>query len=44
MNELVHKKAQTMVVMGFLTAWSLFWLPTNLMLILSLSTLKLTFE
>lgn len=43
MNELVHKRAQAMVVMGFLAAWSL-WLPTNLMLNLSLSTLKLTFE
>lgn len=42
MNELVHNRAQTMVVIGFLTAWSLFTLPINLMLILSLSTL--TFE
>lgn len=41
MNELVHKRAQTKVAKAFLT---LFWLPTVLVLILSLSALKLTFE
>lgn len=44
MNELMHKRPLTIVVMGYLAAWSLFWLPTNLMLILSLSILRLTFE
>lgn len=37
----MHKRTQPLVVMGFLTAWSLFWLPTNLMLILSLSHIEI---